>query len=274
MTCGRCDCSTRCSSLVEHHLLVADHPAQRRLVDHGPQSQRVLRRVDPVLSPRPYVDALLDVRRRGLGKRAVDQRLGVRPGLEQARDHLGLVHAQRLRVGLQTDVDAVRDVAEGVPPALLAGVLRHLHQRVDDAVVLDLVHPAEVAHIALADGPAAVLQAADLRLRDQQPLRHFLGRHAFEFAQAAQFLAQPASPDSGIDVGRHGNGTSGYVAVRIYCSADCHPLPRPRWETATRGTRGARTGAREGAQAHGAAGSGDYRLPRAWCGSRTGSCDD
>ncbi|MBB4792312.1 hypothetical protein BJY54_002924 [Streptomyces nodosus] len=91
-----------------------------------------------------------------------------------------------------------------MPPALLAGVPSHLHQGVDDPLVLDLVDPAQIPDVALADAAAAVLQPADLRLGDEQPLRDLLGRHALEFTEPAQLLAQPAPPDCGIDIGRHG----------------------------------------------------------------------
>src|SRR5690606_1645339 len=77
--------------------------------------------------------------------------------------------------------------------------------------VLHLVDPAQVADVALADAAPAVLQAADLRLRHQQPFRHLLRRHALELTEPAQLLAQPASPDGGIDIGRHGTCTSGCV---------------------------------------------------------------
>ncbi|GAA3827423.1 hypothetical protein GCM10023083_70500 [Streptomyces phyllanthi] len=76
-------------------------------------------------------------------------------------------------------------------------------------MVLDLVHPAQIADVALADAPAAVLQTADLRLGDQQPLGDLLGRHALELTEPAQLLAQAAPPDGGVDIGRHETCTSG-----------------------------------------------------------------
>lgn len=168
-------------------------PAQTRLVQDHPQPQRIALGGDPALPAQPYLHPLVVLRLRGLRRAAAHDRLGVRPGLQQAGDDLGFVHPERLGVGLQTDVDAVRDVAEGVPPALLARVLGHLHQGVDDPLVLDLVHPAQVADVALADAAAAVLEAADLRLRHQQPLGHLFGRHALELAEPAELLAQPAA---------------------------------------------------------------------------------
>src|SRR5690606_5612628 len=129
---------------------------------------------------------------------------------------------------------------EGVPPALLAGVLGHLHQRLDDALVLHLVDPAQVADVALADAAPAVLQAADLRLRHQQPFRHLLRRHALELTEPAQLLAQPASPDGGIDIGRHGTCTSGCVprtcsylplcvSAAQQTATKVHPTAGKRW---------------------------------------------
>jgi hypothetical protein len=106
-----------------------------------------------------------------------------------------------------------------VPPALLARGLGHLHQALDHSLVLDLVHPAEVSDVARADAAPAVLQAADLRLRDEQALGDLLGGHALELAEPAQLLAQPASPDGGIDIGRHGTCTSGCVRPVLCVSA-------------------------------------------------------
>lgn len=86
--------------------------------------------------------------------------------------------------------------------------------------VLDLVHVAQVADVALADGTAAVLQPADLRLGDEQALGDLFGRHALVLAELAQLHAQSAASDGGIDIGRHGNGTSAFfcraaVSLRV-----------------------------------------------------------
>lgn len=80
-------------------------------------------------------------------------------------------------------------------------------------MVFDLVDPAQIADIALADAATAVLESADLRLRDEQPVRHLFCRHALGLSKPAQLLAQSASPDGGVDVGRHAKCTSGSVLL-------------------------------------------------------------
>src|SRR5690606_7624449 len=192
-------------------LHAADAPAAARPHSNPPHPERARLAGVAALPAQAHLGPLVVLLLGGLRRTALDDGLGVGAGLQQAGDDLRFVDPQRLGVGLQADVDAVRDVTEGVPPALLAGVLGHLHQRLDDALVLHLVDPAQVADVTLADAAPAVLQAADLRLRHQQPFRHLLRRHALELTEPAQLLAQPASPDGGIDIGRHGTCTSGCV---------------------------------------------------------------
>lgn len=195
--------------LLAHDVRAADHTAQCRFVQDHPQAQRPGRVVDPVLTVQPHLQACAGLFGGEQGDHFPDDRAGVGRGLQHSRDHHRFVGAEADGVRLQGDVDALGDLAIGLPPARLPRFLGHLQQRLDDLRVRHPVDRAQIAHIAGTDAAAAVLQVTDLGPGDHQPLRHLAAPQPTGQAQPAQLDARTASPDSGVAVRRNERCTSG-----------------------------------------------------------------
>ena len=147
--------------LAAHQGRAADRPAQRHLVDHGPQPQAA--RGEP---PLPLLAQVHQPVRLLRGVRAkLDDGGRVVLGLQQAGHELGVEAADGLGRLLQPDVGLEpgrQHVLIAVPPALLVGLAGQGQQLLALGHVGDPVQVQQIRDVDLAHGIAAKLDPADL----------------------------------------------------------------------------------------------------------------
>ena len=143
--------------LGSHRRDAANRPAQRCLVDHGPQARRGWL-VKELLAAHPQVDAALDLGVRQVVQAGPDEGVGVVPGLQQARNEVRFVTADEAggRFKPEVRLEPARDhVAVGVPPPLRIGLPGHGEQCRAFVLVADAIKGQEIGHISrLESGPA------------------------------------------------------------------------------------------------------------------------
>src|ERR1039458_3659875 len=182
------------AELLVHHARAADDTVDDRLVDDGPEPRPVIAGQDLLPGQADFNQAFDSIGVQ-LYRPVPEDLAGVVRGLEQAGHDHRLEVADRGGAGFQADVDLVRvrqDIAEGMPPAGLAGVPGQLDQAVTfgagDAVELEQ-HP-DVAGLGSA---AAGLDAEERGGRPLQLARDLFTAHTGGLAAALEFHRQTAA---------------------------------------------------------------------------------
>jgi hypothetical protein len=196
-----------------HHGRAVRGPAQRRLVQHGPQLGGV-GLDEELLALHPEADPPFDLLSGGVGVGDEDDGTGVVLGLHEAVDELHLIGADDRGSLFQPDVElepSGQDVAVLLPPVRGAGRAGQGQQLLAFRLVGDPVQAEQVGHIARPGGAAPPLQSADLGVSGAYRLGGLRGGEVAGFPQPPQLRAQ-RDPQHGRPATRAGERTDAKCA--------------------------------------------------------------
>jgi hypothetical protein len=134
--------------LLPHNLSASDNPPDGRLIDHGPQPQRV-GSGHGLLPIKAHRDSTLDCLCVVIWAGGLDHCAGICGGLEDPRNELLLICAHLAGFGLESDVGAVlggQDVGVDLPPPALTRLAGEGNQRFP-ALTVDVIDIQQMAKV-------------------------------------------------------------------------------------------------------------------------------
>ena len=207
--------------LPAHRRPRADRPAQHRLVDDGPQLDR-LRPVEDLLAAHPQVDAAVDLLCLGPAVAEQHHRPRVVRRLQQPRHELHLVRADQRGGGLQPEIGLEpvgQHVAVAVPPSGRVGLPGQGEQPLPLVGVDLAVEREQILDVALLEAHPPELHPADLGLGRPDLPAGVLPADPLRLAEPAQVRAEQHAQD------RRATPGSGCLASGRHAAPPCCRIP-------------------------------------------------